>query len=84
VYELVLGTQGFGNWTGIVGDSGGRLAIYGGDTQSSIEIGVSADGEYSTLWQHTRRMWFIDLNRTAPLHEVLSALLVSLNSLRAV
>lgn len=47
VFEITL-EEGFGAWTGIIGD-GGFLAI-SGSVQVPFEIGISQDGESMILW----------------------------------
>ncbi|TFY77730.1 hypothetical protein EWM64_g6282 [Hericium alpestre] len=44
VWQLSLGPQGFGNWSGLVASAGGRLAIYNPGAGDSIELGASNSG----------------------------------------
>lgn len=44
VYEISLGSDGMGSWTGQI-LNGGALAVDVNDAQFSLQIGVSDDGE---------------------------------------
>ena len=45
VFEVILGSLGLGNLTLDAGDTTGVLAVYGGTTSDSLEIGVSQGGK---------------------------------------
>jgi calcium channel MID1 len=49
VFEVILGSLGLGNLTLDAGDTTGVLAVYGGTTSDSLEIGVSQGGKATNL-----------------------------------
>ncbi|KAA1470994.1 hypothetical protein DENSPDRAFT_760503, partial [Dentipellis sp. KUC8613] len=44
VWELVVDPQGLGNWTGLITDNGGKLAIWNASSSDSLELGASNSG----------------------------------------
>jgi calcium channel MID1 len=49
VFEITLNSLGLGNLTLDAGDTTGVLAVYGGTTSDSLEIGVSQGGKATNL-----------------------------------
>jgi hypothetical protein len=49
VFEVIVGSLGLGNVTLDAGDTTGVLAVYGGTTSDSLEIGVSQGGKAANL-----------------------------------
>src|SRR5712672_941182 len=68
VYEVTLSSLGLGNFTlelpagGDSAGSGGVLAVYGGTTSDSLEIGVSQGGKPSSLLLCSRDSSFLPAN----------------------
>lgn len=68
VFEVILGSLGLGNLTLDAGDTTGVLAVYGGTTSDSLEIGVSQGGKATNPPRFLSTRTYSHDQPTAPLH----------------
>ncbi|KAI0309143.1 stretch-activated Ca2+-permeable channel component-domain-containing protein [Amylostereum chailletii] len=59
VFQIDVGSHGFGNWAGPIEPGAGKLAIWGAGASDTVQVGASDRGAFAHLPQHVDTLPFL-------------------------